>query len=105
MIGVKTEPLEFRSILDLLTGAMFREVKPREALEFMRYDWSMEPGWTKGLKRLRLKRLSAERVTLLLLTVHLVPEEGLNDLDSSTTLVVSGGFEILGVQGKIIVLR
>jgi len=65
----------------------------------------MEPGWTKGLKRLRLKRLSAERVTLLLFTVHLVPDDGLNVLDSSITFVVSGGLEILGVHGKTRVLR
>jgi hypothetical protein len=65
----------------------------------------MEPGCTKGLKRLRLKRLSAERVTLLLLTTHLVPEDGLNDLDYSTILVVSGGLAILGVHGKTRVLR
>jgi len=36
VIGVNTYPLEDSTILDLLDGAIFREVKPREALEFIR---------------------------------------------------------------------
>jgi hypothetical protein len=41
----------------------------------------------------------------LLFTVHLLPDDGLNVFDSSITLVVSGGLEILGVHGKTRVLR